>query len=197
MAMTGAALEMESGNVSLRQAALPALILVDSSCKPICYNAEAVRVLTYPQDPGQFHFLTKHIATKLGPVSSQFRLPNRPPGEVTIQSGRRHYVARMFTFSNYRRTPASTGSLYPAHALLLERQNRNVVDLCTVAEQFHLTPREKQTLQLLMEGLTSKEIAHRMSISPHTVKTFLRLVTSKMQVTGRTEILGKILTLNY
>ena len=180
-----------------RQPALPALILVDSSFKPVCYNAEAVRVLTYPEDPKLVHSLTKHIETKLGPVSSQFRLPNRPPGRVAIESGRRHYVARTFTFNNHRHGPASTGNLYPAHALLLERQNRNVVNLGAIAEQFHLTPREKQTLQLLMEGLTGKEIAHRMSISPHTVKTFLRLVMRKMQVTRRIEIVGKVLTLNY
>jgi len=197
MAMAGAALEMASGKVSQRQPALPALILVDSSFKPVCYNAEAVRVLTYPQDPKRVHSLAKHIETTLDPVLSLFRVPSQPPGRVCIQSGRRHYAARTFAFNNYRHGPASTDSLHPQLALLLERQNHNVVDLGSVAEQFHLTPREKETLQFLMEGLTGKEIAHRMSISPHTVKTFLRLVTSKMQVTGRTEILGKILTLNF
>lgn len=192
--MAGVALEMAPEKVSQQQA-LPALILVDSSFKPVCYNTEAVRVLTYPQDPKQVQSLSKHLETKLGPVSSQLRVPSRLPGTAAIQSGRRHYVARTFVFNSHRSAHAS--SFYPAHALLLERQRRNVVDLRTVAEQFRLTPREKETLQFLMEGLTNKEIANRMSISPHTVKTFLRLVMSKMQVSRRTEILGKTLTLNY
>ena len=57
----------------------------------------------------------------------------------------------------------------------------------------HLTPREQETIQLLMEGLTSKEIAERMKISPSTVKAFLRLVMVKMGVSTRSGIVGKLL----
>jgi DNA-binding CsgD family transcriptional regulator len=44
-----------------------------------------------------------------------------------------------------------------------------------------------------MEGLTSKEIAERMKISPSTVKAFLRLVMVKMSVSTRSGIVGKVL----
>ncbi len=70
------------------------------------------------------------------------------------------------------------------------------VNLFTVTEQFHLTPREQQTLHFLLKGMTSKEIANHMAISPHTVKAFLRLVMSKMQVTTRSGIIGKIVKID-
>ena len=44
-----------------------------------------------------------------------------------------------------------------------------------------------------MLGLTSKEVAIRMNISPNTVKAFLRLVMGKMGVTTRAGIVAKLL----
>jgi DNA-binding CsgD family transcriptional regulator len=61
-----------------------------------------------------------------------------------------------------------------------------------VSSQFGLTRREQETIQLLLQGLTSKEIAERMGISPNTVKAFLRLVMVKMGVSTRSGIVGKI-----
>jgi len=48
-------------------------------------------------------------------------------------------------------------------------------------------------VELLMQGLSSKEIANRMHISPNTIKTFLRLVMLKMGVSARSKIIGKII----
>jgi DNA-binding CsgD family transcriptional regulator len=61
---------------------------------------------------------------------------------------------------------------------------------------FRLTPRERETLEFLMQGMTSKEIANQMGVSPHTVKAFLRLVMSKMQVSTRSGIIGKLIAPN-
>jgi DNA-binding CsgD family transcriptional regulator len=44
----------------------------------------------------------------------------------------------------------------------------------------------------LGEGLTSKEIAIRMNISPNTVNSFVRLMMVKMGVSSRSAIIGKI-----
>jgi DNA-binding CsgD family transcriptional regulator len=50
-----------------------------------------------------------------------------------------------------------------------------------------LTPREMDVLQLLAEGLSNKEIAQRLAISPRTVNFHLDNVYSKLHVTSRTE----------
>jgi len=61
-----------------------------------------------------------------------------------------------------------------------------------VAKQYNLTSRELQAVELLTDGLRSKEIALRMQISPNTVKTFLRLVMLKMGVSTRSGIVRRV-----
>jgi DNA-binding CsgD family transcriptional regulator len=65
--------------------------------------------------------------------------------------------------------------------------------LAQIGQDFELTQREKETVELLIQGLTSKEIAARMEISPNTVKAFLRIVMVKMGVSTRSGILGKVI----
>jgi two-component system, NarL family, nitrate/nitrite response regulator NarL len=50
-----------------------------------------------------------------------------------------------------------------------------------------LTAREAQILALLAEGLVNKEIAARLGISRHTVKTHLAALFHKLGVTTRAE----------
>jgi DNA-binding CsgD family transcriptional regulator len=78
-------------------------------------------------------------------------------------------------------------------AVLLERGSSGIRAVAQVGQEFELTGREKETVQLLAQGLTSKEIAVRMDISPNTVKAFLRIVMVKMGVSTRSGILGKVI----
>jgi DNA-binding CsgD family transcriptional regulator len=55
------------------------------------------------------------------------------------------------------------------------------------------TNRESETVKLLLKRLTSKEIADQMSISPSTVKSFLKLIMTKVGATNRMGIVANIL----
>jgi NarL family two-component system response regulator YdfI len=57
----------------------------------------------------------------------------------------------------------------------------------TAAPPEALTPREAQILALLAEGLVNKQIAARLGISRHTVKTHLGALFHKLGATTRTE----------
>jgi DNA-binding NarL/FixJ family response regulator len=50
-----------------------------------------------------------------------------------------------------------------------------------------LTPRERQVLQLMAEGLSNKAIALRLEISDHTVKFHINAIMSKLNAQSRTE----------
>ena len=59
--------------------------------------------------------------------------------------------------------------------------------------EFRLTHRESQCVALLLQGMTTKEIAQVINLSPNTVKSFLRLIMAKMDVSTRSGVVGKIL----
>ena len=65
-----------------------------------------------------------------------------------------------------------------------------------VGSEYHLTDREQEALIGVSMGLTSKELAVRMNISPNTVNSFMRLIMIKMGVTTRSGIVGKLLKQN-
>lgn len=50
-----------------------------------------------------------------------------------------------------------------------------------------LTPRETEVLELLAEGLSNRAIAHRLSISEHTVKFHVNAILGKLDAQSRTE----------
>jgi len=165
-------------------AATVGLILLDSSLNPVYCNSEALRILAYPKAPPKapsakfLESIRSIIGKKLG--------VNDLPVAVHFTSGRRRYLWRTFVLE-----PESTDrDSSPAIAIMLERQRWTLMDL---AARFQLTDREMEAIQHLADGLTSKEIAHRMNISPNTVKASLRLIMLKMGVTTRSGVIGKLI----
>jgi len=68
-----------------------------------------------------------------------------------------------------------------------------MIPLSHVAQQFSLTRREREALEYLLRGLSTKEIANRMTVTANTVKAFLRLIMIKMAVSSRSGIVAKII----
>jgi DNA-binding NarL/FixJ family response regulator len=58
---------------------------------------------------------------------------------------------------------------------------------------YGLTPREKDVLEFMVQGLIKKEIADKMSLSYHTVDTHLRNIYQKLHVNSRTHAVAKAL----
>jgi DNA-binding CsgD family transcriptional regulator len=162
-------------------------LLLDSTMNPIASNAEAIQILSFPSKPDRIKqlnlFLMDRVRTAL--VDSQSQESSSFVKEY--KSGRRRYTCRSFRIDcNVRYTPQ------PSIVVLLERNAAGGLVLEEISKQFDLTQRESETVELLIQGLTSKEIANRMAISPNTVKAFLRLVMVKMGVSTRSGIVGRV-----
>ncbi|HXV61417.1 MAG TPA: LuxR C-terminal-related transcriptional regulator [Vicinamibacteria bacterium] len=155
------------------------IVILDASLRPVYANPAALQILAYPQLPGRGG-LRDRIADLLRPEE---------PRPRPFVSGRRRYICRFYALG-----PPSNGSSQTATAVILERGPNGALDLTRAAIEYNLTPREGETIGYLVEGLTSKEIAQRMGISPNTVKVFLRLAMVKMGVTTRSGILGVLFT---
>jgi LuxR family maltose regulon positive regulatory protein len=65
----------------------------------------------------------------------------------------------------------------------------------TVAFSVDLTARELEILELLVEGLTNKEIAQRLVVSPRTIETHVERVLGKLEVGSRSRAIAKALRL--
>jgi DNA-binding CsgD family transcriptional regulator len=167
----------------------PGVVVVDASLNLIASNAEAIRILAFPERAEEIRqpdlWLNSKIRTKL--VDRHARL--RTVFVKEFVSARRTYSCKSCALS-VRANGFSANP--PSLVLTLERKSNGTLNLATLSERFGLTRREEETVKLLLEGLTSKEIAGRMGISPNTVKAFVRLVMVKMGVSTRSGIAGKM-----
>ena len=162
----------------------PGFLILDSKLNPVACNQQAITILTFPNLADQVKRVSIFLADKI-----RFSLVNRQSKDSLefvkeFRSGNRRYNCRVFHLDSPDR-----GSLV---VLILERYSSRSAALSQLSQEFDLTVREQETVQLLLQGLTSKEIAARMDISPNTVKAFLRLVMVKMGVSTRSGIVGRI-----
>jgi DNA-binding CsgD family transcriptional regulator len=145
-------------------------------------------ILEYPRKPQASVALEKVLPA----IRSQVAGTSGPaPGAATeFRSGRRRYQCRAYLLdSNGNGADGNRARI----VAVLERPTALVPDIGRWCKAFQLTVRESETVSLLMKGLTSKEIAEQMHISPSTVKSFLKLVMTKVGATSRTGIIAKIL----
>jgi DNA-binding CsgD family transcriptional regulator len=163
------------------------IVLVDKKRRPAFVNAEAVRLLAYPDEPQKIRNLQTFLANQIQLLIQDHEFVESPRTK-TFMSGRRRYLRQVFGLGR-----AAKNCGVPTTALFLERAPPISVLIFRAIEQFHLTRREADVITLLLEGLTSKEIARRMSISHNTVNAFVRLIMGKMDISRRAAITGKIL----
>lgn len=57
----------------------------------------------------------------------------------------------------------------------------------------HLSPREREVLESLAAGRTYKDIANKMGVTIHTVRSYIRRIYEKLHVQSRTEAVAKFL----
>src|SRR5437016_11403018 len=189
------AIDKSSGNGHLsprREETMTAgFLLLDASLRPIYASEEALAILAYPEVPpknkGFGNFLLSRIRSLL-PRNGHHNgfSPSKFLNEVA--SGKRRYQLRAFSMKSNLGIERA-----PAIALLLERNPREALNLERVARKFRLTRRERETVDLLLQDLNTKQIASRMDISPNTAKAFLRSVMIKVGAENRTGIIGRIL----
>jgi DNA-binding NarL/FixJ family response regulator len=164
-------------------------LLLDSSLNPIYANQDAVSILCFPTIPKPSKAAMQAIKKRISSLLSGHLPVPGSPSVVEFPSGRRRYLMRAFYLESHVKNP-----LQPAYAVLMERGHHVLLELAHVCSQYNLTSREFETMRLLLGGLTSKEIASRMEISPNTVKVFLRQIMLKMGVTTRAGIIGKFVS---
>jgi DNA-binding CsgD family transcriptional regulator len=159
-------------------------VLIGPRKEVIACNDEAIKILSYPDPPAKLR-TTSLLARRLpaGLLGKSGGVAGERLGRLV--SGRRRYLCTAHPL-------VVRGKNEENIAILLERTTSPDVMLYEVSKRYNLTQREREAMRYLVHGLTSKEIAQQMKISPNTVKAFLRLVMTKMGVCTRAGVIGKI-----
>lgn len=116
----------------------------------------------------------------------------REVGFAVLRAGR--------PYTDERLMPRRDGSLFwcrlRARSLFPEAPLKRVVltfgDLCDVRPVISLTPRERQVIQHLAKGLTSKEIGRILAISPRTVEEHRAHLLAKFEVSNVASLLARL-----
>jgi DNA-binding NarL/FixJ family response regulator len=108
-----------------------------------------------------------------------------------IKAGASGYILKG---SSPREIIESIHSLYKGGAPMSPKIARKIIhefqDEAT-GEQFLLTPREKEIVKRVEDGLTYKEIGERLGISTHTVHTHIKNIYEKLQAKDRNDAILK------
>jgi DNA-binding CsgD family transcriptional regulator len=166
-------------------------LLLDASLRPIYTSDEALAILAYPGVPSGNKSFDNFLQGRIRSlIRSNGHHNGFSPSKFLneVDSGKRLYQLRAFWVKS--NIGIERG---PAIALLLERNHRGALNLESVARKFRLTRRERETVKLLLQDHSTKQIAYRMDISPNTAKAFLRSVMIKVGAENRTGIIGRIL----
>jgi DNA-binding NarL/FixJ family response regulator len=80
---------------------------------------------------------------------------------------------------------AIAARILPKEGKAVEVKSPTIRVLTTDALHDNLTPRERDVLHLVSQGLTDTQVAQRLSISPRTVNFHLSSIYRKLEVTSR------------
>jgi len=162
---------------------------------------------------------------KRSPVFGQFRQSTTPlvwdidEGMARDKATRRDEVVRLFKHYGYR-----IAALFPVHSpdgqraiiVLIGKRSKpslhELADLCLLAvvaydrlyqlrhahqrREHRLSEREMQVLDWAANGKTSTEIGMILSLSDHTVNSYLNSAMRKMDCVNRTQLVAKAVRLN-
>jgi DNA-binding NarL/FixJ family response regulator len=129
----------------------------------------------------------KIIVMDLLPVNEEIR--------EFVNAGVSGFVLKDASFDEFvgtiRSVAAGTKVLPPRMTESLFSQIAKEVDgqePAQVLEAVRMTPREREVIDLIGEGLSNKEIAQRLNIATHTVKSHVRNVMEKLALHTRLQI---------
>ncbi len=165
------------------------IALVDGKFRLIAVSSEAEAILyTVGGSPGGPDGKATLSPSLLNQLSARSELNAAP---ILLTARGREYSCRVFELGAW-----SEDITPPVLALHFKQEKTVVETVFQVGEEYKLTDREQEALIGVAMGLSSKELAERMNISPHTVKAFLRLVKIKMGSSTRAGIVGKLIDKN-
>jgi DNA-binding CsgD family transcriptional regulator len=165
------------------------LVLLDGTMAVVALDEGAALLL--PDDPERMSGAGRSL-----PLELETTLRRNKDARTSQQKLRFRLPAGVFEFRvhvlNFTEVPGPR----PILAVHFVKGASEYDMLSEAGARYHLTDREKEALKGIAIGLTSKDLAARMGISPNTVKAFVRIIMAKMGVSTRSGIVARLLEHN-
>jgi DNA-binding CsgD family transcriptional regulator len=160
------------------------VVIVDASLRPVALDRGAEAI---------FRSFTGHTNGNGGesipaPILNILRSRSTHEGETNstcASADGHHFSCRVFSVRPMNGLPILI--------VYLRREVSLAEAVHQIAVDHRLTDREEEALIGLAMGLSSKELAVRMKISPNTVKAFVRLAMIKLGASSRSRLFAKLL----
>jgi DNA-binding CsgD family transcriptional regulator len=169
----------------------------------IHYNHEAHQILSFsglsPGKETRSRSVLSNLCEKWKKILEQRMKDLRKPGDrdpVTrsfielYQSGKRKYIVRVVIL--YDQAHSSKGQ--NQYMFILERIRSDLLNIPQISREWKLNKREQDLIQLLLSGMSNKEIAYALGLSLNTVKAYMKLLMRKLGVNSRAGIITLVLT---
>jgi len=164
------------------------IVLMDLSLRPLAFDRGAAEMFPDAARCGGSTGPALSIPREIIDIIRRSR-PGDPLAEkVRFSLGAHDYSCRAYLLESPNHF--LQGAILAVH---LEREAPAYDAVSHVGWEYDLTGREQEVLKGIAIGLTSKEVAERMKISPNTVKTFLRTIMMKLGVSTRSGVVAKLL----
>ena len=167
---TGLGAGIEAVKTARRRRA-PRFVIVNELAQVVLTSAEAVDL-----DSSDSHFTTTMVAKLI----------------AELVQGPEHEVFAPLSPTTVLRVSSLSGSAGRFFALFVEHvETRDL--LANASASYALSSREIDVLRLVLHGMSTAEIAHRLCIAATTVHAHVKNIARKTKSTKRTEILAKLL----
>ena len=165
----------------------------ETSKEELSYNEAALRILTFSLSPSKvssdplsdISAFCSRWATSLEKGPSEHESGESLSPETgfidIILSGRRRYGVRGFVLAPEKQKQ---------YLFILERISLESAHLEILFRHYNLNNREKEIVRLLLAGNGNKEIADSLGLTLNTVKSYMKLLTRKLSVSGRSGIVA-------
>src|SRR5918996_5348229 len=144
-------------------------------------------LVEYPDASGGDSRVVQAVAARVRQAGGSLELPELPaPARALTRSGR---------WLLLHGTRLSGGADGRTAVVIQPAPSRDIASL--IVQAYGLTERERQITELCAQGLSTKEIAATLHLSPHTVQDHLKAIFDKTGTRSRAELVGKIFLDNY
>lgn len=171
----------------------PGLILLDEQQRVTAITPAAERLLRDLVDSTDGGAGPHGLPYVVYAVAARARLAGQPDGGDAVATARvRTRSGRWLVLHGSLVAGAQAG-----HTAVILEVAQPVSMAPLIVQAYGLTERERQVMECMLQGMSTKEIAARLGISPYTVQEHFGLIFDKVGVRSRRELVGRVFFQHY